>query len=220
MASAESDRVKTSQNWSPVKDASDACPELKEHMNGYTALHFTACQNNGKLVSHLLSCSGILVNNPDTNYKMTPLHCSLKGGSIVAFQAFMNWEESAKLDVNAEVSRGCKKCARQEWVAGNRILDWLDQLYSDSVEDFLQGEFRAYETPLHFGIRFCRAEYFLEMIATFLKHPNQQRDQRTQPSASGVDLMLTTISAFVHCNWHGCGQPAPCCSPPRRTTRN
>ncbi|KAL2650556.1 hypothetical protein R1flu_018684 [Riccia fluitans] len=98
-------------------DEKDLYRKFAVPIEGHTALHLAATQNNADLVSLLVRHPKISLNEGDTEYGMTPLHCAIRTGSMAAFSALMKVNG---INVNATLVRGDKVASLQ--LAWERLL--------------------------------------------------------------------------------------------------
>ncbi|KAL2654139.1 hypothetical protein R1flu_022267 [Riccia fluitans] len=135
-------------------------------MDGHTALHLAATQNNAELVSELSCRPGVSLNIPDTSFGMTPLHCAIRVGAVQTFETLMAIDG---VNVNAQLEKegGCQKPVWLPQASSFRTRD----LYRDKMFKFFT-RFARLETPLHLAVHVCRAEVLTDMVLYFCNHPN------------------------------------------------
>ncbi|KAL2607652.1 hypothetical protein R1flu_026225 [Riccia fluitans] len=135
-------------------------------MDGHTALHLAATQNNAELVSELSSRPGVSLNTRDTRFGMTPLHCAIRVGAVQTFETLMAIDG---VNVNAQLEKegGCEKPI---WLPQASSFHTRD-LYRDKMFKFFTN-FARLETPLHLAVHVCRAEVLTDMVLYFCNHPN------------------------------------------------
>ncbi|BFI21106.1 hypothetical protein MPTK1_7g19160 [Marchantia polymorpha subsp. ruderalis] len=93
----------------------DQYQKFKVPMDGHTALHLAATQNNHELVTYLIQSKGIQLNVGEPLFGMTPLHCTIRTGAMEAFKMLISVKE---VDVCAKVvTEG--KCHLPSWLSQN-----------------------------------------------------------------------------------------------------
>ncbi|KAL2643472.1 hypothetical protein R1flu_011059 [Riccia fluitans] len=136
-------------------------------MNGHTALHLAATQNNGELVSELSCRPGASLNIGDTCSGMTPLHCAIRVSAMKTFETLMAIDG---VNVNAQSVKGVR-CQRQSWLPPESSFSMLELEGYDEMADRFQYLCR-FQTPLHVAVKVCRAEILSDMVLYFCNHPN------------------------------------------------
>ncbi|KAG6545916.1 hypothetical protein Mapa_012571 [Marchantia paleacea] len=74
-------------------------------MFGHTLLHIAATQNNVQVLQYLTNCRGVKLNQPDQEYRKTPLYCT-KRTCLMATEA---------VDVSDQLARS-GICKRPSWL--------------------------------------------------------------------------------------------------------
>ncbi|KAL2608094.1 hypothetical protein R1flu_026667 [Riccia fluitans] len=146
----------------------DAYRRCAVPMDGHTALHLAATQNNAELVSELSCRPGVSLNIRDTTFGMTPLHCAIRVGAMQTFEALMGIDG---VNVNARLVKGgpCQlpSC---NWIPPRSSFVTKERAKHKLFEFFER--FDRLETPLHLAVHVCRAEDLSEMVLSFCSHPN------------------------------------------------
>ncbi|KAL2607645.1 hypothetical protein R1flu_026218 [Riccia fluitans] len=143
----------------------DAYQRCAVPMDGHTALHLAATQNNAKLVSELSCRPGVSLNIPDTEFGMTPLHCAIRVGALQTFKVLMAIDS---VNVNAQLVEG-GPCQRPSWLLPPESAFSLLSYY-DGLVAFVKS-WSSLDTPLHLAIQVCRSEDLSAMVVYFINHP-------------------------------------------------
>ncbi|KAL2630006.1 hypothetical protein R1flu_014692 [Riccia fluitans] len=143
----------------------DAYRRYAVPMDGHTALHLAATQNNAELVSELSCRPGASLNIGDTCSGMTPLHCAIRVSAMKTFETLMAIDG---VKVNAQSVKDFR-CQRQSWLPPKAAFSKLED-YDEMADSFQY--LGRFQTPLHLAVQICRAETLSDMVLYFCNHPN------------------------------------------------